>query len=483
MTVKAAETTQDMSLLTISETISAVSGRCLCSKEAADNFSFLDVVIDSRNANNGSLFVPLAGESQDGHDFIRAALKNGASVVFVSQKNYERTDSLIMELQREYPLAVFIVVKDTLVALQSLAAEYVKKFPLLTKIGVTGSSGKTTTKELIAAVLSKRFSVVMNEGNFNSETGLPLSVFRIREQHQVGVFEMGMNRKNEIQELADVLNPDLAVVTNIGCAHVGRLGSVDAIAQEKKCIFSNFSNDSVAFVPEDDKYSSFLVDGIYGKTVFFGKNLVAQIKDAGIQGTDFVLDELKIHFSLPGYGNFLDAMAAVAVAKELGCSSAEIKEGLESVKPLFGRTQIIKGKAATVIQDCYNANPDSMMQALNFLDSIEADGQKVAILGDMLELGHESSAAHVGIIGKALDSSINFVVCVGEQMCKAVDSVESSGKKEADVLCFSDISDAGMKLVCDFLKDKIRPNDVVLLKGSRGIQLERLVPVLAGDVA
>lgn len=482
MNVKpAAQNVQDTSLLSLSDTLVAVSGKCVCSARAAASFCFTSVVTDSRNVVPGALFVPLVGEVQDGHAYIVPALEKGASVVFADQESYDCMDSLFMELQEEYPDVVFIIVRNTLFALQALAAAYVRMFPDLVRIGITGSSGKTTTKELVAAILSQKFSVVMNEGNLNSETGLPLSVFKIRSHHEVGVFELGMNRKGEIAEITSVLDPQLAVITNIGSAHIGILGSRDNIAYEKKQVFSHFAEKSTAFIPVDDDYAEFLSAGVPGKKVWYGTGCgVSGVEPCGLDGTRFILDGQDVLLPLPGRGNLCDALAAAAVAKELGCSSVEVKTGIESIKPLFGRSQIIHGDV-TVVQDCYNANPNSMAQALEFFTELQLDcGSKIAVLGDMLELGDDSCAAHSETVGFALKAGCSFVVCVGAEICCAAKSICVPSDCTTSLVCFDDVSDSGIETVARFLQEHTQRGDVILLKGSRGMRLERITPFLTG---
>ncbi|AEE16385.1 UDP-N-acetylmuramoyl-tripeptide--D-alanyl-D-alanine ligase [Treponema brennaborense] len=477
----AATRTSESSLLSFRETIEAVAGKYVCLAGAAERFHFTNVTTDSRTVTDGSLFVPLVGETQDGHKYILQALEQGARVVFADLESYECLAGLFMDFLENYPDAVFIVVKNTLTALQCAAAAYVKKFPDLIKIGITGSSGKTTTKELIAAVLSRKYTVVMNEGNLNSETGLPLSVFKIRAEHEVGIFEMGMNRKGEIAELANVLCPRFAVVTNIGSAHIGILGSKDAIAYEKKQIFSRFTADCVAFIPAADPYADFLAENCGGTVVRYGVNTdpVSRIKNAGLAGTEFLYRQVPILLPLPGAGNFSDALAAASLASYMGFGADDIKAGLESVRPLFGRSQIIGGPVS-VVQDCYNANPDSMEQALDFFASLDIEpGRKIAVLGDMLELGAESESAHVAAVRSAAASGAVLLVCIGRAVSAAAERlVREDRVGSVRVECFADSSDAVISdaaaLLCGFL----RRGDVVLLKGSRGMRLERLTPYL-----
>ncbi|HZK20295.1 MAG TPA: Mur ligase family protein, partial [Treponemataceae bacterium] len=259
-----------MTMMCKEKLLDAVQGKELFSKRLKNKkFSFTSVVIDSNDVVAGSLFVPLLGQFQDGHIYVEAAVLKGATVVLVCSSSIEEFFSTYEKLNS---LEVCIIaVENTLYALQALAAAYVREFPNLIKIAITGSSGKTTTKELIASVLKQKYNLVMTEGNLNSETGLPLSVLNIRKEHEVGVFEIGMNRTDEIAELTDVLFPHIAVITNVGTSHIGILGTKDEIAQQKKQIFKNFSNDSVAFIPEHDDYASFLAENVRGKIIYYGK--------------------------------------------------------------------------------------------------------------------------------------------------------------------------------------------------------------------
>ena len=217
-----------------SELVAAVRGKGVGHSAAESRFCFSSVTTDSRLVVPGSLFVPLVGTVQNGHAYIPESLAKGASAVFINESEYSSDERSYALLAEKYPLAFFVIVSDTLYALQDAAAAYVAKFPRLKKIGITGSSGKTTTKELVVAVLKQKYRVVSSDGNFNSETGLPLSVFKIRDTDEIGVFEMGMNRPNEIGEIAGVLKPQYALITNIGSAHIGILGSKKNIAAESR---------------------------------------------------------------------------------------------------------------------------------------------------------------------------------------------------------------------------------------------------------
>lgn len=461
------------SLLSLNELLAATGG-ALVMGCPEDEFCFTSVATDSRSAVAGGMFIPLVGEFQDGHGYVPAALEKGAIVVLVNRDFAVSSHDLLVQWHHSHPAASFVAVDHTMYALQDAAAAYVQKFPRLIKIGVTGSSGKTTTKEILAAVLSTRFSVVMNQGNLNSETGLPLSVFQIRDHHQVGVFELGMNRRGEIAEIARVLSPNLGVITNIGTAHIGILGSKDAIAQEKKQVFWNFSSGNCAFIPELDSYRGFLQEGLDCQVVEYGPSQVDSIKSCGLEGTNFRLEDVSMTLPLPGRANLYDALAAVAVARHLGLSLEEIKSGLESVRPLFGRSQVLRGDI-TFIQDCYNANPDSMEAALDFFRDLELDcGRKVLVLGDMLELGPASLEAHCNAIAHARETGSHLMVFLGDEMHRAAQDAGIDGKGAALAGRSQETIDGAV----DVLREFLRPGDVVLLKGSRGMGLERITAAL-----
>ena len=455
--------------MSIQELVDAVSGICICNYNHENGFT--SVATDSRNVLPGSLFVPLIGEFQDGHSYIPKALEAGASVVFIDMSHGDGSGSFYSTLAKKYNAAV-VQVENTLTALQNAAHKYVSYFPDLLKVGITGSSGKTTTKEIIGAIFSEKYSVIMNEGNLNSETGLPLSVFRIRKEHQVGIFELGMNRKGEISEIAKVLSPSLALITNIGTAHIGILGTQRAIAEEKKCIFENFTEASVGFVPENDTWKDFLSDVHSGSVNFFGTSTTqgyTGYTNLGIDGSMIHYDGIDIHLRLPGKYNLMNALGAITLARHAGLKATEIKTGIDKVKPLFGRAEVIKGDA-TIMLDCYNANPDSMESALDFCSDLEWDGNKIFVLGSMLELGSESSIAHERICRIALKAGVAHIFLFGNEMVSAGKVVDWNG---ASVRSFIDIDELSLALA-----QTVLPGDLVLIKGSRGMALERVCPAL-----
>ena len=468
-------------LLEEDELVSSVLGKRIGKKE----FFFSSVATDSRNVKAGSLFVPIVGEVQDGHIYIRSAVEKGATVVLAVEENWNALPDADKYFASNNACIVFV--KDTIHAFQAAAAAYVRKFPNLIKIGITGSNGKTTTKEIAAAIFSQKYKVIATEGNFNSETGLPISVFNIRKEHEVGIFEMGMNRVDEIGELASVLCPSFAIITNIGTAHIGILGSKDNIAEEKKKIFSKFKDDScVGFVPASDEYASFLADVPVGTVRRFGITEQKNITDVhfdGIEGTSFKYCGVPVKFPLSGEYNFSNMLAVVALAETLSVPADAVRKGIESVKPLFGRSRVLRG-SFVIVQDCYNANAESMAESIRFYGgsaSSSVGSKKIFVLGDMLELGDASAETHAKTGELAASEKPYAVFFVGKEMAKAYEAARAYCEKNGlDVRLFSepDTSDAAVQGVTDKVLSLVSDGDLVLVKGSRGLRLERVASVL-----
>ncbi len=465
------------SLLSLEDVLDATGGVHVL---GTGNFSFHSVHTDSREVLKGGLFVPLIGEVQDGHSYIPQALEKGASVVIICMENYEKAPDFFTELSQKNPDVFFVAVENTLHALQSVAGRYVEKFPNLIRVAVTGSSGKTTTKEILAAILSRKYNLVCNEGNLNSETGLPLSVFKIRKEHELGLFEMGMSRKDEMAEISAVLKPRFAIITNIGTAHIGNLGSRENIASEKARIFDHFHSFGTAVIPREDDFASFLETQVDGNVVFYGEGLdegITSVMDCGLEGTSFKVDGHDATLCLPGKYNFRNALGAIAMARVLDVSSEEIAKGISSLKPMFGRSQVLHGKY-TVVQDCYNANPDSMEKALDLVSSLGEGTKRILVLGDMLELGDESKAEHerVGIL--ASHSGASLVLFSGDEMKAAYEAFKSE-KNAAFCEYVPGKSDGAMEKISSLVLSAASEGCVILVKGSRGMRLERVVSMIS----
>ena len=437
------------------------------------NRDIRQVVIDSRQVEEGCLFVALQGTRVDGHEFIPQAFKRGAAAVIASHRQWEkRQEDLQSGLQNRPGISV-ILVEDTLNALQEMSKGYLRQFHQLMRIGVTGSDGKTTTKEILGSIIALDSPTVISRGNLNSEIGLPLSCFQVREHHRISVFELGVNHPGEMDVLADIYRPDMAVITNIGTAHIGLLGSREAIAREKKKIFRYFDGTQKALVFEAEDFYSLLHEGLQGMIIPFGPESTRGFEgseDLGLDGTIIHWEGLRIRFHLYGAHNVRNALAALSVSADLGISKSKIKEGLESVRPLFGRSEVIRGGTVTVIQDCYNANPDSFRQVFSFVSLLPWQGRKIAVLGAMKELGTQSREAHRQIGREALDAGFQSLFLFGEEMEDAFRSIKERG------------FDGAVNWMTDFerlrkeLLPYLREGDLVVIKGSRAVELERLLP-------
>lgn len=473
-------------LMTVPELLEATGGALLYGDES---ISFSSVCIDSRLATHGSLFVALKGEMSDGHLYVDDAIKNGASVILMGSYIL-RADGYkekFKSLSKEYGVA-FVSVEEPLYALQKSAKFYLNKQNLKLKIGITGSSGKTTVKELIGAIFSKIDNTFVSFGNLNSDTGVPLSIFSVRPEHRIAVFEMGMNRKGEMAELTYMLTPDVAVITNIGLAHVGILRSIEEIAREKKKIFAYFTPNCIGFVPKCE-FTQFLQDGVDGKMIVFSSEFLEGFEgavDCGLEGSIIKYKGKEIALHLLGKHNIQNAICAISVAQYFGVSDEIIKTSIEGVGASFGRSQLMKG-FATCFFDCYNANPDSMAEAINFCNMTEQNARHVYILGSMLELGEKSNIEHQRICEKVFDSNATLIFLFGTVMLQGF--FDYLTHKNIDFNIANHSMEIGRKKVIfykdglfeDFSEDvkkNIKEGDFVLLKASRSLKFERLKDVI-----
>jgi len=435
--------------------------------------SICSVVIDSRKATPSSLFIPLKGTKTDGHRFLDDAVKRGATAVFIAKTEWEKQADYVHKIIESSTVDIYMV-EDTLKALQVLAKFYLNTFKSLYRIGITGSNGKTTTKEIIGSILKGSADTIINEGNLNSEIGLPLSVFQVQPHHKYAVFEMGINHEGEMDILSEIVKADSALITNIGIAHIGILGSINAIAEEKKKIFKFFNGNQNAFIYEKDAFYSFLSKDIKGRVIPFGPEKTIGVKgyrDLGLDGAVIYWEEFQVRYPLMGYYNFLNALCAISLACELGIEADYIKEGLENVKPLFGRSQIIRDNV-TIIQDCYNSNPNSALETLKFFHAVPWKGKKVAILGSMLELGENSEENHKMVVDLAVSLNFDFVFLYGNEFEGAYRSI-----KEKHCMGFIYWTESFDSLRLE-IEGHVKQGDLIFLKGSRGMQLELLVPFL-----
>jgi UDP-N-acetylmuramoyl-tripeptide--D-alanyl-D-alanine ligase len=426
---------------------------------------------DSRLCRPGDLYVALPGENTDGSLFAARAWAAGAEVVLADKS-------------KDLPLPddgkALITVADPLAALHELSRNRRLEMQNLKVIGITGSNGKTTTKEILAAILRdwKKEAVLVTEGNYNSDIGLPLTMLSLRPGHEIAVLEMGMNKVGEMALLAELARPDIAVITNVGSAHVGMLGSREALAAEKRAIFNYAGPESVAIVGCNEVWKDFLLDGFPGKVRYFGEwgsGGWESHTDVGIDGHIVLRYGKEIRFKLPGVHNLQNAMAAVEAALELGVSEESIVNGLNSVAPIFGRSEIING-AVTVIRDCYNANPESLNAALELFSSMAVGGRKILVLGELLELGNEMEEALRQAGGAAAAVQPDSIFLFGSSLEVLKNAALVAGY-QGEIRLFTEI-----ELLESALSLYMEPGDLVLLKGSRGSALERLDKVI-GEVS
>lgn len=429
---------------------------------------FGGIATDTRKINPGDLFVALKGECFDGHDFINEAVKKGAAGVLASRK-----DCIVSSGQ-----TALIIVDDTLKGLQQLARFYRQRFDIPV-IAVTGSNGKTTTKDMIYSVLSSRYDVLKTEANYNNEIGLPLTLLNLRSGHEAAVVEMGMRGKGQITELAAIALPTIGVVTNVSETHMELLGSIDNIAAAKAELVQSISRDGLVVLNADNAYVRAMSEKTLARTVFFGMaSSACDIKAAHIRvegaGMVFSLSYRgkSAEISVPALGNhnIYNALAAIAVGLELGLSIDEIKTGLAGFTATAMRLAVIKTANYTIINDAYNASPSSMTAAIDTLSQL-AQGRKIAVLGDMLELGHVAVDAHRRIGRKLADNSIDIVVTVGSLARHIVEAAREYGVGTA-IACQNHEEASGI------LQERLQPGDTVLLKGSRGMKMEILLKTL-----
>jgi UDP-N-acetylmuramoyl-tripeptide--D-alanyl-D-alanine ligase len=434
--------------------------------------------IDSRTVPASAMFVPLKGENTDGHRYLAAALKAGAKALFCAEAEWGALEPELGALNG----AAVVVVPDVLAALSAFAAAHLDTFPGTIRLGVTGSNGKTTTKELLAAALAVFGPTYYTQGNFNSEIGLPLTALGMTKGYRFAVFEMGINHRGEMDALASVVRPLVSVITNVGTAHIGIIGSQHEIALEKKKIFSRSGSVALAVLPAGDRYLPVLTDGFSGSVKLFGRQLPGfrLVADHGLAGTEFEWKGNLFRLSLPGLQHIDNALAVLTAVEALGLEAKLCAAALASVGAGFGRGQVIHGEVELLL-DCYNANFDSMLGLFALVRSLPKSGRTVLILGSMKELGSETEALHRQLGAEAAKLDIDALFFFGAEAQTAYEACAAG--RFSGHLVWTDDFDELRSLAGEFVK----PGDLVVLKGSRGNQLERLqslwnVPQEAGHV-
>ena len=427
--------------------------------------------IDSRTLASGDLFFAVRGERFDGHDFVEAALARGAVAAVVSQDKLESLPSTVKQED------LLVVADDPLAALQRLAAA-VRRHWGGRVVAITGSAGKTTTKEAVAAVLARRFKVLKSEGNLNNGFGLPLQLLRLEPEHEVAVLEMGMSHAGEIAALAKIAAPNWGVVTNVGWAHAENFpDGISGIARAKYELIESLPPDGVAFLNCGDPYVSQFGRDFLGRTIFYGSGPCAEphaedVVELGQDGSRFRVvaggESATVRLAMMGRHNVTNAMAAIAVGLEAGIPLAECVAAVETLTAEKRRGVVRQIRGATVIDDCYNSNPEALKSMIATLASIPAS-RRILVAGEMLELGRDSSELHRGCGKFAAEQGITIVVGVRGKAVHIVDGAEAGAKA-----IFLETPEAAG----GWLRSELRAGDAVLLKASRGVQLERALAVL-----
>ncbi|MFO7965028.1 MAG: UDP-N-acetylmuramoyl-tripeptide--D-alanyl-D-alanine ligase [Desulfobacterales bacterium] len=435
---------------------------------------FAGISIDSRQIGRADLFVAIKGERFDGHDFIPEVLKTGVKGVVVEKAKIDKIPS-----DRSGGV-VQVAVNDTIGALGALAGWRRKAVPVKVA-AITGSNGKTTTKEMTAAVLGRRFAVLATSGNHNNEIGLPLTLFGLCPGHQWAVLEMGMNHPGEIARLAGISMPDIGVITNVGRSHLEGLGSVDAVAREKAEILGKLASGGTAVLNADDPRVASIAGGTDKQVLFFGRSFSADVRAENIEsrenGTCFELilprESIGVHLKMPGTFMVSNALAAAGVGFLAGLHAEEIKDALETVTPVKGRMDILRiHSGAYLIDDTYNSNPDSAEAAISALQSLNKTGRSALVFGDMLELGESAGLMHTRVGQAAGNHGVHALFLPGE-FARDV----ARGASEAGVPARNIFAGSKEEMLHE-LKSWVRPGDWILVKGSRSTHMETIVNAL-----
>ena len=447
--------------MTFNEMLNAIDGEVIIKSE---DVSFNKLCIDTRKIEKNNVFLAIKGANFNGNDFALKALEAGASIVIIDEVKFN-----LNEIENK---GTIVKVKNTREALLNLAKFYRKKLGLKV-VGVTGSTGKTSTKDLIAALLSHKYKVFKTKGNFNNDIGLPLMILELTSKDDVAVLEMGMSSLGEIELLADVARPDIAVITNIGLSHIENLKTQENILKAKMEISTFFNKENTLIINAEDK----LLRNVYSnrfKVEKIGYNHEYDVYASNIilkeEETEFLAhafgEEAVFNLPMAGKHNVLNTMLAIEVANCLNVSFEEMIKGLENLEATSMRLQVIKKEGFIIINDCYNASPDSMKSSLDVLSAYK-DHRKVAILGDMYELGEESEKAHFEV-GEYAKDKLDILIVIGRYIKNFKD-----GFNNDNIIMYKTKEECIKEL-----KNIVKLNDVVLIKASRGVKLEDVVKKL-----
>lgn len=453
----------------LEEILKATGGRLLQGEEKT---SFRGISTDSRTVAEGELFIALKGEHFDGHHFAIEALKKKAGGVIIEENK-------IRDIRwNGYRPSAVIAVKDALHALGDIARERRRKFGTPV-VALTGSNGKTTTKDMISACLETTFPVLKTKGNLNNLIGLPLTLLNLTEQERIAVLEMGMNVPGEIRRLTEIAEPDVGLITNIERVHLEGMGSLERVREEKGELFRKMRQDGTILVNQDDPRVIDLASEFRGQKITFGIDhpaevMAKEIRLQGVGATSFTLmmEGVTLEITLPFLGSHFvpNALSAIAAASLFGIELDKVKEALEHLSPSPMRMEVLRPKeGVTLINDAYNANPRSMELALEILSEMKGKGRAIAVLGDMLELGEYSVEAHQHIGQKVKELSIDFLLALGEEAPVLVESAMRHGLNSEKAKIVESHTEA-----ISILRKMVRDGDWILVKGSRKMGMEKI---------
>lgn len=453
-----------MPVMTVREVASACGGRLIATEEEASR-QVVGGVTDNRKIEEGNLFFAIVGSRVDAHAFIPQAFAAGAAAV-------------VCEREIEQCAGPLIIVEKTELALAKIAAYY-RSLLTIPVIGITGSVGKTSTKEMIASILSEKFRVLKTDGNFNNEIGMPLTLLRIRDHHEVAVVEMGINHFGEMERLSRVAMPDLFVITNIGACHLEFLGDLDGVLKAKTEGLPLLKDKTPVVLNGDDQKLRTLAQDGHIKPLYYGIDstdglvYADRITSRGEEGSSFVLhmdkEELDAVVHVPGRHMIMNAMAGALVACELGLSHAQIVSGIAKMQTISGRSNFIHTKELTVIDDCYNANPNSMKASLEVLSN--CSGRRIAVLGDMGELGTEEEKLHYEVGAYLADLKLDAVFLSGSLAAALKQGI--TDHCDIPVFYFAD-----KEALLPKLQSYLEPKDTILVKASHFMGYSQIVDAL-----
>jgi len=450
--------------------LSIVNGMLLHGNETK---IFRGVSINSRTIKEGELFVCIKGEKFDGHDFIGDAISKGAAGVILSDSN-----RVSKEMIGEEVSPFVIQSENTLRALQDLAS-YQRSISPFRVVGVTGTNGKSTTKEMIASIIETKYKTLKTQGNLNNHIGLPLTLLARKPEHEVGVLEMGMSAAGEIKRLAEIAKPDIGVITNISAGHLEQLKTVKEVQAAKGELFDSLDEKGTAIVNADDPLVLELAKSLRVKKITYGIEQSADVQASDIQnkGNDGFTFTAKIFnqtvpINLPqiGYCNIYNALAALATGHSLGISGKDMSKGLQNYQQIPQRNEKINFQGITLINDAYNANPQSMREAIKTLAELNIQGNRFLVVGDMLELGPLSESAHHELGQEVTLSNIDHLVTVGPLASLVAESAKKNSRHPLQIGKFNTHMEA-----VNYLLRKVKKGDCLLVKGSRGSKMENVI--------